>query len=110
MPGPMPLPAPAPLPGQAQLPAPAPFPGPLPTGKDFNDDMFSGGVGGALGSGGLRPGDSRSGLPLGNGFENRGTYHLSRLVGKPTMWFPNRSDTNQAVQLQKQARSLKFCS
>ena len=24
------------------------------------------------------------------------------------MWFPNRSDTNQAVQLQKQARSLKF--
>ena len=24
------------------------------------------------------------------------------------MWYPNRSDTNQAVQLQKQARSLKF--
>ena len=24
------------------------------------------------------------------------------------MWFPNRSDTNQAVQSQKQARSLKF--
>ena len=35
---------------------------------------------------------------------------MSHLVGKPTMWFPNRSDTNQAVQLQKQARSLKFCS
>ena len=33
---------------------------------------------------------------------------MSRLVGKPTMWFPNRSDTNQAVQSQKQARSLKF--
>ena len=33
---------------------------------------------------------------------------MSRLVGKPTMWFPNRSDTNQPVQLQKQARSLKF--
>ena len=26
------------------------------------------------------------------------------------MWFPNRSDTNQAVQSQKQARSLKFWS
>ena len=24
------------------------------------------------------------------------------------MWFPNRFDTNQAVQSQKQARSLKF--
>ena len=24
------------------------------------------------------------------------------------MWFPNMSDTNQAVQSQKQARSLKF--
>ena len=29
-------------------------------------------------------------------------------MGKPTMWFPTRSDTNQSVQLQKQARSLKF--
>ena len=29
---------------------------------------------------------------------------------KPTMWFPNRSDTNRPVQLQKQARSLKFWS
>ena len=27
---------------------------------------------------------------------------------KPTMWFPNKSDTNQAVQAQKRARSLKF--
>ena len=27
---------------------------------------------------------------------------------KPTMWFPNRSDTNQAAQSQKQARRLKF--
>ena len=34
--------------------------------------------------------------------------YLSRLVGKPTMWFPNRPDTNQAVQAQKKARSLKF--
>ena len=33
---------------------------------------------------------------------------MSRLVGKPTMWFPNRSDTNWAVQLQKMARILKF--
>ena len=24
------------------------------------------------------------------------------------MWFPNRSDTNRPVQLQKQVRSLKF--
>ena len=29
-------------------------------------------------------------------------------MGNPTMWFPNRSDTNQAVQSQKMARSLKF--
>ena len=35
-------------------------------------------------------------------------YKMSRLVGKPTMWFPNRSDTNQPVQTQKRARSLKF--
>ena len=33
---------------------------------------------------------------------------MSRLVGKPTMWFPNRSDTNRFVRAQKQARSLKF--
>ena len=33
---------------------------------------------------------------------------MSRLVGKPTMWFPNRSDTNRAVQAQEQAISLKF--
>ena len=33
---------------------------------------------------------------------------MSRLVGKPTMWFPNRSDTNRPVQVQKTARSLKF--
>ena len=36
--------------------------------------------------------------------------HLSHLVGKPTMWFPNRSDTNPPVHLQKQARSLKLWS
>ena len=34
--------------------------------------------------------------------------HLSHLLGKPTMWFPNRSDTNLPVQVQKRARSLKF--
>ena len=33
---------------------------------------------------------------------------MSRLVGKPTMWFPTRPDTNRAAQSQKQARSLKF--
>ena len=26
----------------------------------------------------------------------------------PTLWFPNKSDTNWPVQLQKQARGLKF--
>ena len=36
--------------------------------------------------------------------------NMSHLVEKPTMWFPNRSDTNRPVQLQKQARSLKFWS
>ena len=34
--------------------------------------------------------------------------NLSHLMGKPTMWFPNSTDTNQAVQSQKQARSMKF--
>ena len=29
-------------------------------------------------------------------------------MGKLTMWFPNRSDTNRPVQAQKRARSLKF--
>ena len=33
---------------------------------------------------------------------------MSRLVGKLTMWFPNRSDTNWPVQSLKQARSLEF--
>ena len=33
---------------------------------------------------------------------------MSRLVEKPTMWFPTRSDTNRPVQAQKRARSLKF--
>ena len=34
--------------------------------------------------------------------------NLSRLVGKPTMWFPNRSDTNWPVQSHNKARGLKF--
>ena len=29
-------------------------------------------------------------------------------MGKPTIWFLNRPDTNRPVQSQKQARSLKF--
>ena len=33
---------------------------------------------------------------------------MSHLVGKPTMWFLNRSDTNRSAQAQKRARSLKF--
>ena len=39
---------------------------------------------------------------------NNDNQHVNRLVGKPTMWFPNRSDTNRAVQPQITARSLKF--
>ena len=35
---------------------------------------------------------------------------MSHLVGKPTMWFPHRSDTNRPEQSQKRARSLKFRS
>ena len=34
--------------------------------------------------------------------------YLSRLVGKPTMWFTNRPDTNRPVQSQKMARDWKF--
>ena len=33
---------------------------------------------------------------------------LRRVMRKPTFWFPTWSDTNQAVQLQKMARGLKF--
>ena len=41
------------------------------------------------------------------GFQTSYIY-MSRLVGNPTMWFPNRSHTNRPVQAQKLARSLKF--
>ena len=34
--------------------------------------------------------------------------HMSRNVRKPTMWILTRSDTNQAVQLLKMVRGLKF--
>ena len=33
---------------------------------------------------------------------------MSRVMRKPTFWFPTWSDTNQAVQVQKMARGLKF--
>ena len=33
---------------------------------------------------------------------------MSRVVRKQTFWFPTWSDTNQAVQLQKIDRGLKF--
>ena len=36
------------------------------------------------------------------------TIYMNRVMRKPTIWFPTRSDTNQAVQLQKMARGLKF--
>ena len=34
--------------------------------------------------------------------------NLSCVMRKQTFWFPIRSDTNQAIQLQKMARGLKF--
>ena len=34
--------------------------------------------------------------------------NLSRVMRKQTFWFPTWCDTNQAVQLQKMARGLKF--
>ena len=34
--------------------------------------------------------------------------YLSRVMRKPTFWFPTWSDTNQAVQLLKTVRGLKF--
>ena len=36
------------------------------------------------------------------------TDNLSCIMKKPTFWFPTWSDTNQAVQLQKMTRGLKF--
>ena len=42
------------------------------------------------------------------GLEGRLCIHLSHLMGKPTMWFPTRSDINRPVQSQKRARILKF--
>ena len=35
-------------------------------------------------------------------------FKSNRVMRKPTFWFPTWSDTNQAVQLQKMARGLKF--
>ena len=34
--------------------------------------------------------------------------NLSRVMRKPTFWFPTWSDTNQSVQPQKMASGLKF--
>ena len=34
--------------------------------------------------------------------------YLSRVMRKPTMWLPNGSDTNRAVQALKVVRGLKF--
>ena len=34
--------------------------------------------------------------------------NLRHVMRKPTFWFPTWSDTNQAIQLQKMARGLKF--
>ena len=35
-------------------------------------------------------------------------HYMSRVMRKPTFWFSTWSDTNQAVQLQKIARGLKY--
>ena len=35
-------------------------------------------------------------------------YYLSHVMRKPTIWFPNRSDTNRAAQAQKMTRCLKL--
>ena len=36
------------------------------------------------------------------------TQHMNRIMRKPMMWLPNRSDTNRAVQAQEIARGWKF--
>ena len=36
------------------------------------------------------------------------SIYLSRVMRKPAMWFPNRSDTNRAVQAQQMARGRIF--
>ena len=53
------------------------------------------------------------GLKLGPPEKSSGSVHvmnfvMSRVMRKSTFWFPTWSDTNQAVQLQKMARGLKF--
>ena len=35
------------------------------------------------------------------------TKHMSLIMTNPTMWFLNRFDTNQAVQVQKMAKRLE---
>ena len=37
-----------------------------------------------------------------------GLKHMSCVMRKPAFWFPTLSDTDQAVQLQKMTRGLKF--
>ena len=40
--------------------------------------------------------------------DEHASLEMSRHVRKPTMWLPNRSDTNQDVQAKKLARGWKF--
>ena len=40
--------------------------------------------------------------------DNEGKQQMSPVMRKPTMWFPNRPDTNRAVQAQKMVRGWKF--
>ena len=37
-----------------------------------------------------------------------GKTQMSHIMRKPTMWFLNRSNTNQAIQAQKMARNFGF--
>ena len=43
-----------------------------------------------------------------NVFRNTVTNVMSRVMRKPAFWFPTWSETNQAAQLQKRVRGLKF--
>ena len=52
--------------------------------------------------------DCSSSWSLHTCYFSHGIAHLSRIMRKPTFWFPTWSETNQAVQLQKMARGLKF--
>ena len=45
---------------------------------------------------------------IGSTVFSKSAIDMSRVMRKPTFWFPTWSNTNRAVQLQKMARGLKF--